>query len=84
MIINYVQLVGDIGVQEMAVPESWVGKCLRELELPKKRSLQVLALHDVLHDEFRTMPDPDARLRESDTLLVAGKSDDLARLTRLH
>lgn len=83
MIINYVQLVGDIGVQEMAVPESWVGKTLRELELPKTRSVAVLALHDILHDEFRTMPDPDAALRESDTLLVGGTSEHLARLTRL-
>ena len=82
-ILNYVQLVGDIGVQEMAVPESWVGRSLRELELPKRQSVHVLAVHDVLRDEFQTLPDPDAPLSESDTLLVGGTSADLARAARV-
>jgi trk system potassium uptake protein TrkA len=33
-LLNYVQLGGDFGVQEMAVPSDWVGRSLRELERP--------------------------------------------------
>jgi trk system potassium uptake protein TrkA len=82
-ILNYVQLVGGFGVQEMAVPQSWVGRSLRELELPRVHAVQVLAVHDVLMDEFRTIPDPDAPLRESDTLLLGGTSDDLSHVAQV-
>jgi K+/H+ antiporter YhaU regulatory subunit KhtT len=35
-----------------------------------------------LTDQIVTAPDPDTVLKESDTLLVAGKDEDLARAAR--
>lgn len=78
-ILNYVQLGRDFSVQEMAVPEAWIGCTLRELELPRRFRISVIALHDILTDEITPVPPPDARLKESDTLLVAGDDEDLAR-----
>jgi|SRR5680860_526142 len=78
-ILNYVRLGTGFSVQEMAVPESWIGHSLRQLELPRKHGINVVALHDVLTDEMIPVPDADAMLKDSDTLLVAGKDDDLAR-----
>lgn len=78
-ILNFVRLGTSFGIQEMAVPEGWVGKSLRALELPKRYGISVIAVHDVLTDTMSPTPDPDAPLKESDTLLVAGKDADLAR-----
>lgn len=78
-ILNFVRLGTSFGIQEMAVPEGWVGKSLRALELPKRYGISVIAVHDVLTDTMSPTPDPDAPLTESDTLLVAGKDADLAR-----
>lgn len=78
-ILNYVSLGTGFSVQEMAVPDDWIGRSLRELELPRRHRLNVVAVHDVLQDEMVPVPDPDTRLKESDTLLVAGRDDDLAR-----
>ncbi len=36
------------------------------------------AVHDVLKNEIVPIPDPDARLKDSDTLLPAGRNGDLA------
>lgn len=82
-LLNYVSLGTGFSVQEMAVPEAWIGKTLRELELPRRYRISVIALHDVLRDEMTAVPAPDARLKESDTLLVAGTDDDLARAARV-
>lgn len=82
-ILNYVQLGEDFGVQEMAVPEVWIGQSLRELELPRRHRLAVIAVHDVLHDEMVPVPDPDRPLTESDTLLVSGSIEDLERAREL-
>lgn len=82
-ILNYVQLGAGFSVQEMAVPDPWVGRSLRDLALPRRYRISVIALHDVLTDRMIPVPDPDAPLKESDTLLVAGADEDLARAARV-
>jgi trk system potassium uptake protein TrkA len=82
-ILNYVHLGAGFGVQEMAVPESWIGKSLRELGLPRRYRISVLAVHDVLLDEMILVPEPDARLKESDTLVIAGSDKDLAKAAKV-
>jgi trk system potassium uptake protein TrkA len=82
-LLNYVQLGADFSIQEMAVPDPWVGHSLRELELPRRYRISVIAVHDVLTDEMRPVPDPDAPLKESDTLLVAGQDQHLAKVAKV-
>jgi len=81
-LLNYVQLGHDFSLQEMAVPTSWVGRSLRDLELPKRMGISVVAVHDFLVDELQPVPNPDAPLKESDTLLVAGRDENLARAAK--
>ena len=81
-ILNYVRLGAGFSIQEMAVPGSWIGRSLLALELPRRYRISVIAVHDVLTDEMIPVPDPNAPLKESDTLLVAGKDEDLARAAR--
>ena len=82
-LLNYVRLGTGFSMQEMAVPASWTGKTLRQLELRQKYSISVIALHEVLTDTITPAPDPDSPLKESDTLLLAGRDEDLARVARL-
>jgi trk system potassium uptake protein TrkA len=82
-ILNYVRLGGDFSIQEMAVPQKWIGRTLRDLELPRRYRISVVAVRDMLRDEMSPVPDPETRLTESDTLLVAGKDEDLARAARV-
>jgi trk system potassium uptake protein len=79
-LLNYVRLGPGFSTQEMAVPESWTGQTLRKLELRKKFSISVIAIHDVLTDKINPAPEPDALLKDSDTLLVAGRDEDLVRI----
>lgn len=82
-LLNYVRLGPGFSIQEMAVPAAWNKKTLRELQLRANYRVSVVALHDVLTDVMTSVPDPDAPLSESDTLLLAGKDEDLAALQRL-
>lgn len=82
-ILNFVPLARGFSLQEMAVPGAWVGRTLRDLELPRKWGISVVGLRDVLHDEIRSLPDPDRPLMESDTLLVAGADERLAEAARV-
>jgi trk system potassium uptake protein TrkA len=79
-VVNYFELGPSFSAQEIAVPRDWVGKSLRELELPRQYRVSVIAVHDFLTDEFRPVPDPDAPLKDSDSLLVAGEDERLKAL----
>jgi trk system potassium uptake protein TrkA len=79
-ILNYARIAAGFSVQEMAVRSDWVGKTLRELELRRRYGITVIGLHDMLHDQIVGTPDPDLVLKGSETLLVAGRDDDLARV----
>jgi trk system potassium uptake protein TrkA len=82
-ILNYVDLGFGLSAQEMAVPQSWVGRSLRQLELPKRYNLTVIAVHDWLSGTTRPVPDPDVTLKDSDALFVAGRDSELARVAKL-
>lgn len=81
-LLNYVNLGPHFSLQEMAVPEKWVGTSLRELELPRRFGVSVVAVHDFLADDIQPVPDPDAPLKDSDTLLMAGTEEKLEDVAR--
>jgi trk system potassium uptake protein TrkA len=81
-VLDYIALGADHGIQEMAIPDPWIGRTLRELALPIERGIQVVALYDVIADRWNVVPDPDEPLTESHIAIVAGHEDVLARLTR--
>lgn len=82
-ILNYVRLGADFSIQEMVVPDVWEGRTLRDLNLRLRFQISVVAIHDVLTDRMLTPPDPDAPLKQSDTLVIAGSQDALRRASEL-
>jgi trk system potassium uptake protein len=82
-VLNYVPLSPGFSLQEMAVPDAWVGQSLRELDIRRSHRISIVAVHDMLTGEVAGVPDPDAPLKESDTLFVAGTVADLERLAQV-
>jgi trk system potassium uptake protein TrkA len=82
-LLNYVQLGPGFSVQEMAVPPSWIGRTLRELEPRHKHGISIVAVHDILLDRIISVPDPDQPLKDSDALLVAGADESLVKAAKL-
>lgn len=82
-LLRYVQLGPGLSLQEMGVPADWYGKTLRELSLPQRYQVQIVAVHDLLRDAIAPVPDIDRPLTHSDTLLVSGDPTVLERLARL-
>jgi trk system potassium uptake protein TrkA len=81
-VLSYFHLKSGFFLQEMGVPKQWIGKSLRELALPRKHQVFVVAVHDVLTDTITPAPHPDQQLKDSDTMLVAGPEERLEGLVR--
>lgn len=82
-VFNYVSLGSGFAMQEMRVPSAWEDRSLRELELRVQHLVSVVAVHNVEKDSMQLPPDPDAPLIGTETLLVAGKKEDLERLGQM-
>lgn len=80
---KYIHLGEEFSIQEMDTPESWAGKTLRELDLHRRFHVSVIARHDTLTDAIASPPDPDTPIEKTDTLLVAGRDDNLRRVTEI-
>jgi trk system potassium uptake protein TrkA len=80
-VLDYQPLCEGHSIQEMAVPVEWVGKTLRSLAA-RELGVQVIAVRDALTDHAAVPPDPDAALKDSDSLVVAGADRALEKLQR--
>lgn len=79
-VLDYQRLCDDHSIQELPVPAPWVGRSLRELAPRERDSVQVIGVRDALTDAMQVPPDPDAALKDSDSLVVAGADAVLAKL----
>lgn len=82
-LLNYVQLAEGFSMQEMAVPNKWIGRTLREIDLRAEYGAAVIAVRDALTGQLNPVPDPGAKLKDSDTLLVGGAREDLERIATI-
>lgn len=80
-VLDYTPLGEGFSMQEITIPETWTGRSLVELEPREKLSLQVVAVRDALTGKLGLPPDPNARLKPSDSLLVAGSDKVLEKLS---
>ena len=69
-IMEYIEISDEYGIVEMAPPEAWLGKCIRNLDLRRKYNANVIALRQ--GDELCIPPDIDAELDENTTLVMLG------------
>lgn len=79
-VMEYIPIARGHSIQELAIPDAWIGKTLRELSLPNEHGIQVVALYDVLTSEMNVVPDPDQPLKESDVAVVVGADEHIANL----
>ncbi len=80
-ILDMLEMTGGYSLNELAPPNSYIGKNLIELNLRKKYGVFVLGIKDVLTDNFLLLPPADRVLRDSDMLLVFGRSEDVNRMS---
>lgn len=81
-ILEYIPLAEDFSISETAPPAHFIGKNLIELDLRKKYNVTIIGIKDVLTDEFNISPSPDHLIKDSDLLVMIGRSEDVERACR--
>jgi trk system potassium uptake protein TrkA len=79
-VLDYIPVAPGFSIQEIAVPDAWIGRTLAQLALPQRYGIQVVAIQDVLTDSLNVVPQPGRALKESDIMVVVGRDETLADL----
>jgi trk system potassium uptake protein TrkA len=81
-VLQYTPIAPGYSVQEMAMPDDWVGHTILALDPRARLGIQVIAVRDALTGEFKLPPDPGGVLKPSDSLVLAGSDEALAKLAK--
>jgi len=79
-LIEHIPLAPEYSIVEVALPDKFAGKTLKELQLRNKFNLEVIAVKDVLSEKFKLIPSADYKLEPDNVIIVIGKKDDLEKM----
>jgi len=79
-VMDYIPLSEDYIVSEMAPPNSFLGKTIRELELRTKHHIEVIAVRDIISDHVHMVPPADFVIKDGEALVVIGKETDIRKM----
>jgi len=79
-ILEYLPLISGLTVQEIAAPEKFIGKSLKELDLRNKYEIQVMAIKGIIPEKTTFMPKADFVIKDSDILIILGEEKQLKKL----
>ncbi len=79
---EYIQLQEDHSIVEMTVPDSFVGKSLKELDLRNEHKIQVIGVQKNVEGRIDYVPSPTEPFEPEDVVWMTGPDDALQELSR--
>ncbi len=78
-VFDYLELSDEYGIFEIPVLSYWVGETIIKIDVRKKYRLNIIAIKN--NDKMIVAPGADYTFKESDHIMVVGKSKDVLKLT---
>lgn len=79
-ILDFVPLEENFNLVQVGPPASFMGKSLAELNLRAKYNVYVIAVKELVPENFILMPPADFIIKDSDILLMLGRTEDLRKI----
>lgn len=79
-LLDYLPIESGFVIQEIAPPDSFIGKSLGEINLRKKYNITVIAIKSIIPESSTMNPGADFLIKESDIMLVFGSDVDIEKL----
>jgi trk system potassium uptake protein TrkA len=79
-VLDYIPLSEDYTISEIVPPASFYGKSIGDLHLRAKFHVEVIAVREMLPNRVRMVPRADFVIKDSDILVVIGKTADIQKI----
>jgi trk/ktr system potassium uptake protein len=82
-VLDFVPLAEDYDLVQVGPPREFIGKNLQELNLRAKYNVHIIAIKELVPDNFVLVPLASFVIKDSDVLIMLGKSEDIKRIRAL-
>lgn len=82
-VLDYIPMSGDFLIAEIAPLDAFVGKSLAELQLRSRYGITVIAIKELVPENFVLVPPASFIIKDSDILIVIGKRADIQKIKSL-
>lgn len=79
-IFNYIELNDEYSIYEIAVPSSWLNKSILKVNVRSKYGISILATKQ--GNNIYPLPKPEHVFTDSESLMILGKNEDVARFIK--
>ncbi len=79
-VLDFIKVSDEFSILELAAPDKYAGKTLKELKLRSKLGIEVLAIRKPLEGTLKMLPGADTKIAPDDVLVVLGENRNLKDL----
>jgi trk system potassium uptake protein TrkA len=79
-VLDFIPLADEYDLIQVGPPKEFIGKSLRELNLRAKFNVHVIAIKELVPENFTLVPPADFVIKDSDILIILGKAKDIRQI----
>lgn len=78
--IDFIPFIEGYTIVELAPPQAFIAKKLKEIDLINKFGVQVIAIKDVITDQVNIIPTGEYVIKDSDVMVLLGQKENIEKL----
>jgi trk system potassium uptake protein TrkA len=82
-VLDFIPLAEEFDMIQVGAPQEFIGKSLTQLNLRARYNVHVIAIKELVPENFVLVPPADYVIKDSDILVMLGKSADIRRIKEL-
>jgi trk system potassium uptake protein TrkA len=82
-VLDFIPLAEDFEMVQVGPPSEFIGKNLKELNLRALYNVHIIAIKELVPENFVLVPPASFVIKDSDILIILGKSQDIKRIRAL-
>jgi trk system potassium uptake protein TrkA len=82
-VLDFIPLADEFDLVQVDPPREFIGKSLKGLNLRAKYNVHIIAIKELVPENFVLVPPAGFVIKDSDILIMLGKSEDIRRIKAL-
>jgi len=82
-VLDFIPLAEEFDLIQVGPPSEFIGKSLKDLNLRAKYNVHIIAIRELVPENFLLVPPANFVIKDSDILIMLGKSEDIRRIKAL-
>jgi len=82
-VLDFIPLAKGYELIQVDPPRAFIGKTLKQLDLRARYGVYVIAVKEIVPENFVLVPPADFVIKDSDVLIMLGRNDDIKRIKDL-